>query len=210
MVFNCKSLRKQKNVTMNNLIKSQVFFLAVFLSNLFSFQVATSQNYTLSNSSSSLEIHGTSSLHDWTIETEKQSGKLVISNTDNLEISSLNITVEAESLESGKSAMNKNTYKALNTDDYNTMTYSLTSVSNVTKNSDTSYKVTTTGKMTIAGKTKTISMDMTVTLSGTKVTLVGEKSFNMTDFGVEPPTAMFGTIKTGDAIKITFNSVFNK
>jgi hypothetical protein len=31
----------------------------------------------------------------------------------------------------------------------------------------------------------------------------------MTDFGVTPPTAMFGTIKTDDNIKISFKTNFN-
>jgi hypothetical protein len=32
----------------------------------------------------------------------------------------------------------------------------------------------------------------------------------MTDYGVDPPTAVFGTIKTGDAIDINFNLNYTK
>jgi len=32
----------------------------------------------------------------------------------------------------------------------------------------------------------------------------------MTEFGIEPPTAIFGTLKTGDEISIDFNVVFKK
>ena len=135
---------------MKHSIKKTVFFLAVLVSCLFSFQVALSQNYILNNSSSVLEVHGTSSLHDWTLETEKQSGKLVVINAKDLEISSLSFSVEAESLKSGKSTMDKNTYKALNTDDYKTMNFSLTSLKQVTKISDQSFKVAALGKMTIS------------------------------------------------------------
>ncbi|REG87807.1 YceI family protein [Winogradskyella sediminis] len=191
-------------------IKKPVFFLAVLASCLFSFQVALSQNYILNNSSSVLEVHGTSSLHDWTLETEKQSGKLVVTNAQDLEISSLTFSVEAESLKSGKSTMDKNTYKALNTDDYKTMNFSLTSLKQVTKVSDQSFKVSALGKMTISGVTKSITIDMTVKVEGNKVLLNGEKSFNMTDFGVDPPKALLGTIKTGDKIKIAFKSVFEQ
>ena len=195
---------------MKHSIKFPVFFLTVFISSLFSFQVALSQNYLLNNSSSVLEVNGTSSLHDWTLETEKQSGKVVLSNTETLEISSIDFSVEAESLKSGKSSMDKNTYKALKTDDHKTMDFSLSTVKQVKKISDNSFKVFTTGKMTIAGVTKTISLDMTVKLEGNKLLLEGEKSFKMTDFGVDPPTALLGTIKTGNEITIVFKTVFDK
>lgn len=192
----------------NNSIKSPLLFLTVFLCSLFTFQIATSQNYTLNNSSSTLEVHGTSSIHDWILETEKQSGKIVISNTEELAIETLSITVEAESLKSGKSSMDKNTYDALDTDNHKTMDFNLTSVKKVDKLSDQSFKVSASGKMTIAGVTKTMSVDLTLKIEGTKVLLNGEKSFNMTDFGIDPPKALLGTIKTGDAIKIVFKSVF--
>ncbi|WP_179376141.1 YceI family protein [Winogradskyella wichelsiae] len=195
---------------MNNSIKSKVFFLALLVSSLFSFQIASSQNYVLNNSSSVLEVHGTSSLHDWTLETEKQSGKLVMAVSETLEISTLTITVEAESLKSGKSSMDNNTYEALNTDDHKTMNFNLTSVKQVDKLSDHSFKVSASGKMTISGVSKTITIGVTVKLEGDKVLLEGEKSFKMTDFGIDPPKALLGTIKTGDDIKITFNSVFEK
>ncbi|WP_225035636.1 YceI family protein [Winogradskyella sp. SM1960] len=194
---------------MIHLFKLPVFFLTVILSSLFSFQVAFSQSFTLNNSSSVLEVHGTSSLHDWVLETEKQSGKIVITNADELEISSLNITVEAESLKSGKSSMDKNTYKALNTDDHKTMNFTLSSVKQIEKLADKSFKASVSGKMTISGVTKTISLDMSVKLEGNKVLLNGEKSFEMTDFGIDPPKALLGTIKTGNKIKIVFKSVFN-
>ncbi|MBF8150778.1 YceI family protein [Winogradskyella sp. F6397] len=194
---------------MIHLFKLPVFFLTVILSSLFSFQVAFSQSFTLNNSSSVLEVHGTSSLHDWVLETEKQSGKIVITNADELEISSLNITVEAESLKSGKSSMDKNTYKALNTDDHKTMNFTLSSVKQIEKLAGKSFKASVSGKMTISGVTKTISLDMSVKLEGNKVLLNGEKSFEMTDFGIDPPKALLGTIKTGNKIKIVFKSVFN-
>lgn len=43
-----------------------------------------------------------------------------------------------------------------------------------------------------------------------KISLIGSKTIKMTDFGVDPPKAMFGTITTGDAIDIKFHSIFKK
>ncbi len=191
-------------------MKSRILILLVSVSSLFSVQVATSQNYILNNSSSTLEVQGTSSLHDWTLETEDQSGKLVLAEGDAFNISALNLTVVAESLKSGKSAMDKNTYKALKTDDHKTMLFNLVSVKEIKTVSATSYKVSVSGKMSIAGVTKTISVDMTANLQGSNVILEGKKTFKMTDFGIDPPKALLGTIKTGDDITIVFKSTFNK
>jgi hypothetical protein len=47
------------------------------------------QKLTLDNETSFLQVLGTSSLHDWHIQAEKQSGNLVLSDADKLAISSL-------------------------------------------------------------------------------------------------------------------------
>ena len=50
-------------------------------------------------------------------------------------------------------------------------------------------------------------MNMTVKAMVTqgKVQFTGSYTLKMTDFSVKPPTAMFGTIKTGDEITVKFN-----
>lgn len=188
-------------------IKFPILFLAVLLSGFYSLQV-TSQSFILNNSNSTLEVHGTSSLHDWHLETEKQSGEIVITNSDDLAISTLNFSVETESLKSGKSSMDKNTYKALKTDDYKTIDFKFKSIKQANKLENNSFKATIIGDLTISGVTKSISLDITLNLNGTKVLLEGEKSLKMTDYGIDPPKALLGTIKTGDAIKIIFKSEF--
>lgn len=188
-------------------IKFPILFLAVLLSGFYSLQV-TSQSFILNKSNSTLEVHGTSSLHDWHLETEKQSGEIVITNSDDLAISTLNFSVETESLKSGKSSMDKNTYKALKTDDYKTIDFKFKSIKQVNKLENNSFKATIIGDLTISGVTKSISLDITLNLNGTKVLLEGEKSLKMTDYGIDPPKALLGTIKTGDAIKIIFKSEF--
>jgi hypothetical protein len=36
----------------------------------------------------------------------------------------------------------------------------------------------------------------------------GSQTIKMTDYGITPPTALFGTLKTGDEITITFKTNF--
>lgn len=195
---------------MNFIIKPSLFYITTLFVGLFSFQVATSQTYVLNNSSSELEVQGTSSLHDWEITAEEQSGDAEIENSEDFTIKTLSFSVKAESLKSGKSGMDKNTYKALNTNKYKTIDFNLTSVSKIEKISENSFKATVKGDLTISGSKQSISLTLNLKLDGSKLLVEGEKPLKMTDFGIEPPKALLGTIKTGDAIKIIFKSIYNK
>ena len=177
---------------------------------LISFHVS-SQTFTLNNSSSKLTVEGTSSLHDWEEVAEKQKGSIVIDNSGSEpSISALSVEVDAESLKSGKSAMDKNTYTALKTNSHKTISFKLTKVKSISKVSDGKFKVSTTGDLSIAGVTNSTDLDFTMELSGSTVKLNGAKSFKMSNFKIDPPTAVFGTIKTGDEITIKFTSVLSQ
>ncbi|MBD0366426.1 MAG: hypothetical protein ICV53_10030, partial [Flavisolibacter sp.] len=89
------------------------------------FLIMTMMSFTLKGSltdvkfhsqSLSLTVSGTSTLHDWDEKSDKGRCEvlLVIDNNDKLTgISGLNFSVQAESLKSGHSLMDNNTYKAL-------------------------------------------------------------------------------------------------
>ncbi|WP_426432449.1 YceI family protein [Winogradskyella sp. HB-48] len=170
--------------------------------------VAHTQTYKLDNSTSFMKIEGTSSLHDWHIDVENQAGNLNLEQSETITVKELNITVESESLKSGKSKMDKNTYKALETDDYKKITFKLTKTSEIKKISDNTYELNGIGELTIVGNTKEIPMSLKLEMKDSMVLISGKNEIKMTDFGVEPPTALLGTIKTGDAITISYKSTF--
>jgi polyisoprenoid-binding protein YceI len=177
-----------------------LFFLT---SNLIS-----AQQFNLLNGESKLTVLGTSSLHDWHVNAENQSGKIVFKNLETGEIEKCNVEIIAESLKSGKSSMDKNTYKALKTDSYKTISFQLVDVKATISKGNGKFTVQTQGDLTIAGVKKRVSLDFTTTVADNKITLVGEKKFKMTDFKIDPPKAMFGTITTGDEVTIKFSTIF--
>lgn len=181
-------------------------FLMLFLT-----QVSIAQTYQLNNGSSSLRIDGTSNLHDWDIKAENQKGKITVEISDGkvTAIKDLQISVVAESLKSGKSGMDKNTYKALKTNQHKEITFKLSSVKSINC-SGSNCKVTVTGNLSIAGTSKPMDITFDMAVSNSNITLTGNKKFNMTTFNVEPPTAMFGTITTGDEVNVVFKSNFSK
>ena len=156
-----------------------------------------------------LSVKGTSTLHDWEIKSNKGQFEAII-NVDNNKVSfsGLSFSLPAETLKSGHGMMDKNTYKALNTEKNPNISFVLSSA-NVTPAGANTYQVKGVGKLTIAGTTK--QTDVAATLkynpADKSFTCVGTKAFKMSEFGVKPPTVMMGTIKTGDPVTISYNLV---
>lgn len=78
-------------------------------------------------------------------------------------------------------------------------------VKEITKQSDNKYKVSTVGNLKIAGVTKKTTLNMMLTIKDNTANLTGEKTFKMTEYKIEPPKALLGTVTTGDEITIKFN-----
>ncbi|MDE3743907.1 YceI family protein [Maribacter polysaccharolyticus] len=174
-------------------------------------QTIFSQEFKLSKTGSSMTVLGTSSIHDWEIVAEEQSGTIQLGNDgDNITIKALKLTIPAESLKSGKGMMDNNTYKALKTDKYKNIVFEMTKVKEIVPNGNNTYKVACSGDLTLCGVTKNLSENFLMTVTNDKVTLTGENSFKMTEFGITPPKALMGTIKTGDEVTIKYASVLTK
>jgi polyisoprenoid-binding protein YceI len=162
---------------------------------------------------SDLTIYGTSSLHDWEVVAEKMAGSCTVKVEDGKvsEVSGLTFSVIVDGLKSGKSGMDDNTYKALNQEKYPKITYKLTNVEKAAPSKDGESTIfITKGVLNIAGFSKEIDLKVAgkVTADG-GVQFIGKTVFNMTDYKVDPPTAVFGTIKTGDEITIVFKVVYS-
>ena len=183
-----------------------------FLVMVFSASTTFAQTYNVNNGASNLKVEGTSNVHDWEISAKDLQGSMKVQMKDGqlVQVDQIQFTVVAESLKSGKGGMDKNTYKALKTDKNKHITYQLQKVNNLDCTSQSDCKVTTTGILTIAGTKKTVDMVFNAKVSGDRIVLSGDKKIKMTEFNVDPPTAMFGTITTGDDVNIKFQIAFTK
>jgi len=156
-----------------------------------------------------LVIEGTSNIHDWDMKSDKGfcSGIFDVSNTGTLTgMSYLNFFVPAESLKSEHKAMDKNTYKALNTGKFSQINFTASSA-NIRPNG-TGYLLVAKGRLTISGTTKDVTLVANGVVNPDKsISYSGSYNLKMTDYNVEPPSIMFGTIKTGDNVVVKFNLV---
>ena len=150
-----------------------------------------------------ITVAGTSTLHEWTMtsfEATIEAGFEIDAAGVPSQLKSLSVSVPIESLKSAHKAMNKNAYSALKTDKNKAISFTLASTM-VQKNI-----FSCVGKLSIAGVTKSISIDATCDAKPSKtLNCTGKKAIKMSDFQVEAPSFMFGTVKTGDAITISFN-----
>ncbi len=107
--------------------------------------------------------------------------------------------------------MDKNTYKALNTDANPNISFVLTSATVVSKGGN-NYLLNCVGNMTIAGKVKQTDLvaNAKYNPADKSFTITGVKKMKMTDYNVNPPKALLGTIKTGNDISISYNLKLNR
>lgn len=154
-----------------------------------------------------IKVAGTSTLHDWEMITEKATGQAVFTLENGVlkGIQSLSVTMVAESMKSGKGQMDKNAYKALKTDKNPNIKYTLKEIKPGQGNSWTA-----TGDLTIAGVTKTLTIPVIAKQVGTAYDFSGSIATKLTDFKIDPPTAMLGTIKTGNDVTLSFSAKFNQ
>jgi polyisoprenoid-binding protein YceI len=148
-------------------------------------------------------VAGTSTLHEWTmtsLEATIQADFEVDASGAPSQLKSLSVSVPSESLKSAHKAMDKNAYSSLKTDKNKVISFSLAS-STVQKNI-----FGCIGNLSIAGVTKSISLDATCEAKPNKtLNCTGKKAMKMSDFQIEAPSFMFGTVKTGNEITVSFN-----
>ena len=184
--------------------------LGSFLIMVLAAPTSIAQNFNVNTNGSTIKVKGTSNVHDWEIKAEDFQGNLNAELKDGqiVRINELNFSVVAESLKSGKGGMDKNTYKALKTDKNKSITYKLNKVNNIDCTTTSNCKISTSGILTIAGTQKPVDIVFNAKVEGNRITLNGNQTIKMTNYNVDPPTAMFGTITTGDEVKITFQTTF--
>ena len=159
-------------------------------------------------SDSRLWVEGTSTIHDWTCDFPEVDGTLGAALAETPQVSSVTVTVPIDAMECKNGTMNKKATKALESDDHPTITFELNSATVLPEAAEGDFQVQATGTLTIAGTTK--QADLTAQgyrLENGQLRFTGSYALDMTDFDVDPPSAMLGTIKTGEEVTVHFDVV---
>ena len=111
------------------------------------------------------------------------------------------VEVSLLALKSDNEDRDEHMHETINIKEYSSTTYTITSV---VKNSAGSYNIM--GTLTLHGVTKDIALLGSVEESGSEVTIKAKSSFNMSDFGIEPPTLLFLTVR--DRLDMTIDTTY--
>jgi polyisoprenoid-binding protein YceI len=161
---------------------------------------------------SKLWIEGTSNLHGWSCKAEKFDAAIELDAAAVAELATatpkvlkrVEVKVPVKALKCGHGGMDDNLYKALKADETPEISYILATFDAAAGEGD-GFTLKTNGTLAIAGKENKLTMDVVATrLPDGTVNATGMVPIKMTDFGIKPPTAMFGTLRTGDEVKVNF------
>jgi polyisoprenoid-binding protein YceI len=121
-------------------------------------------------------------------------------------VSSVVVTVPVEKLDCRNATMNEHMRKALKADKNPAVVFKVASY-DLAKSAE-GVAVTLTGTLTLGGVEKPITVDAQAK-SGDNGTLLvsGTREVRMTEFGLQPPKLMLGTLKVDERIKVGFDVI---
>ncbi|MBO9684037.1 MAG: YceI family protein [Flavisolibacter sp.] len=189
-----------------NMRISRFILLAVVA--LVSTFAANAQNVR-KNTAFIVKVKGSSNLHDWIMEAKSGTIEANLNLASNVSylagIQSLTFNLPVKNLKSEEgNLMNTRAYDALKADKYPNISFKLLSAT-PTSNSANKSTFKVTGELTISGTTKQIEMTANATKNADgSVIITGTENLKMTQFGIKPPSYMFGALKVTDNLTIDY------
>lgn len=173
------------------------------------FATVSAQSGRLIKEQSSVTISGTSSLHDWHEKAGDFTTAVVFTANDGpaSAIEKVTFICKSASVTSDNSIMTDKTQSAIQAKKYPEITFiSDKPVSVPTHDGD--FSATVTGQLNLKGVTKSLSIPVKGSYAGNTLSISGSHSIKLSDYSISPPTAMLGTLKTGDLVTVHFDLKF--
>lgn len=166
--------------------------------------VTQAQTFVISPSGNKVEVKGTSSIHDWKMDLDNvNSGfQMIKEGTSVKSINSVSFSCRAKDLKSESSLMDKKAWEALKVDGHPEIKFTSASVTDLVANGDR-FSGKAKGQLSVAGETREVTIPFTGSTSGNSVKIDATADLAMSNFKITPPTAMLGSLKTGDKITVS-------
>jgi polyisoprenoid-binding protein YceI len=153
---------------------------------------------------SRITVAGTSTVHDWACTAASVTGTLDGAATDAAltGLTALTVTVPVNALDCENGTMNGKLREALGA---SALRFTLGSARVGSVNGGR-FGVDATGQLTIHGTTRAQRIQAQgQALGGGRFRFTGSFPVVMSEFGVSPPTAMMGALRTGDRVTVSFD-----
>lgn len=122
-------------------------------------------------------------------------------------LAAFEIAIPAATLKSPKDGLDKNMHKALNVKDHPDITFRLVRVERANPPAKAPGALRAVGVLKIAGVEKEVALDLTLEKRDASLAVKGAVQLLMTDFGITPPKAMMGMLKTDPKVTVSFETV---
>lgn len=189
-----------------------MLFSLIFAGEVFSFQ-----STFVPVNESRLWFEGRSNVNEFECLAENYSGQATLpefNDPTNLnritEVLSVQIEIEVDSIECGQRKMNKDLQKALKADTFPEIIFTFQKADLLSRpeTQDDAFEVEVHGNLTVAGNTRKISFKTNAYyLNDQRVRATGQTTIRMTEFGVEPPTALMGLIRADEELTVHFDLI---
>jgi hypothetical protein len=161
---------------------------------------------------SRLWLEGDSNLHEWSCDAKEIVPNLTLDragpSTAPTRVERATMTVRVAAIECGNGKMNENLRKALESDAHPNIVFTVSQARFVDTGDEGQIAVVAVGELTVAGTTRPLELSVTGSDTGKgALRLVSRTEIRMTDFGVDPPRALLGLLKTKDEVVILFDLV---
>jgi len=160
-------------------------------------------------SDSKIWVEGTSSVQAWTCEVGQFTGSVTgeIANGVLTDVTTTTLSIPVSRMDCGGRQITSKMRDALKSSNHPNIQFALSSANVAAPNSGR-FGIDTRGRVTIAGVTRDVRLvSEGHVLADGRYRLKGSVPLVMSDFGVDPPTAMLGALRTGDAVTIQFDVI---
>lgn len=171
-------------------------------------------SYTLRSTPNEMNVEGGSTIHDWSCPIESLDGSLRLDTAEDegaspiQRVTKTQVEVPVDAIQCDNDTMNEKLREALDVNAYPKVYFSLADaqVSPLPDSGAAWFKVQATGELILAGERRQIDLPVAgKTLDNGRLRLVGSHTIRLSDYDIERPSAMLGTIKTSKKVTVNFD-----
>lgn len=184
-------------------------FLALLFAGLL---MAGSTTYQFDNAST-ITIDGTSNVRGWSCEASQMAGTLEgqASEQSLSAVTGVRLTIPVQGIECGNGQMNSKVRESLNASQNATIRFTLRNAEVGAPDAQGNVRVNASGQLSIAGVERSVRVVANGTPAGNgRFRLTGEVPVKMSDYGISPPTAMLGALRTADDVMVAFDVIVRR
>lgn len=168
---------------------------------------AVAQNISIDRDNSRLWIEGSSNVNKFQCRAARYNTELEPPTTDTT--TRVEVDVAVEGFDCGKRRMNRDLYETLLSGKHPFISFDYDSTESITYDEETdTYMLVVNGTLTVAGHTNRIQFPLTAEIiNDDKIKAVGSTDLKMTEYNVEPPSALLGLVRVNDELTVHFEII---